>query len=91
MKTLGRFVLVDNSSKKEMFLEWKTHAALNRTSQKQTPVPMSYSTRKNIISELKPVDLNENSHVSHKNSLKSIRASTSTKHLTPFFYANPER
>lgn len=52
---------------------------------------MTYSSRKSIISGLKPVDTNENAQGEHKNSMKSIRASTSTKNLTPFFYANPER
>lgn len=56
MKTLGRFVLIDNTNKKEIFLDWKTNAAFNRTLQPKPNNFMTYSSRKNIISDLKPID-----------------------------------
>lgn len=53
---------------------------------------MAYSTRKNIISQLKLPDSNDKPNSQPKNiNNATVRASTSTKHLSPFFYANPER
>lgn len=91
MKTLGaKYILISSDSKKEVFLEWKKNnmykTAMN------TPLaaePMKYMDRKNLISELRPQNIQQNTPNNRYETFKHIKTSASTNKITPYIYANP--
>ena len=89
MKTLGKFVLIDNERNKETVLNWGPTPMVKTTAAFRLP-DMNYSARKTIISDLHPYPTKQPSQTKSIAN-RNLLTTTSTKHITPFVYANPQR